>query len=303
MVEDAAAARQAADARFELDKELGEHRMRERVVHIGDIRTKPTDFPPIPGAPGRETYGWIAFEGLGNTRDLGHLVGADGREVKPGLLLRSGTLAYARGDDLKRLRDIYELRLVVDLRDEEELIGLPDPMDALPSARLVHAPILPGRTQGITQEDAVAKEEERERAELEREATADDHAFMLHMYRFMLLSRVGIEGYRTFFRELLATTEGAALWHCHVGRDRCGMASALVEVALGVSWEDIVADYLATNLFASERETTTYPAFRDQIEAARAGVERTYGSFMGYLTEALGLTDADIAELRRRYLV
>lgn len=43
------------------------------------------------GTPG---YGRIDFDKLPNTRDLGGMVGAGGRRVKHGLLLRSGTLGF-----------------------------------------------------------------------------------------------------------------------------------------------------------------------------------------------------------------
>ena len=65
--------------------------------------------PTASEVPGREAYGWIDFQGLPNTRDLGGLFGADGRRVKRGLLLRSGALGFARGRDLDRLREDYNL--------------------------------------------------------------------------------------------------------------------------------------------------------------------------------------------------
>ena len=56
------------------------------------IGTRRVEVPDEPGPQGRESYGRIDFEELPNTRDLGGLIGVDGRRVKPRRLLRSGAL-------------------------------------------------------------------------------------------------------------------------------------------------------------------------------------------------------------------
>ena len=45
----------------------------------------------------------------------------------------------------------------------------------------------------------------------------------------------------------METKEGSTLWHCSLGKDRAGMAAVIVEKILGVSDEDILADYMETN--------------------------------------------------------
>ena len=245
----------------------------------------------------RSNYGRIDFEGLPNTRDLGGLPAADGRRVRPGLLLRSGTLYFATTDDCRRLAEDYHLRCVVDFRGADELAEYPDGMERLPGARYVHADALKDAIAGISQ-DAEA------RARLEAARTNDDDPalFMETVYPHILLGESGIAAYRALVRCLLETADGAVLWHCHFGRDRCGMGSMLVEVLLGVPWEAVEKDYLATNRFnpdPADPRTDANPRF---IRAAVAAVTREFGGVMGYAREALGVSDADVAELRGRYL-
>ena len=254
--------------------------------------------PALPGPAGREGYGRIDFEVLPNTRDLGELIGADGRRVKPGLLLRSGALGFASDGDLARLRDDYHLSLIVDLRNDIELSELPDPVRYFPGVRYVHANILPEEAAGITQERATKATVAMQKAQ----ASQNPDAFMEAFYPFILAGPGGLEGYRQFFEALLACEEGAALWHCSVGRDRCGIASVLVETVLGVAWEDIETDYLATNIFTSNEQSFSYPAVMRALYAARDGATERYGSLMGYIREALGVTPAEVEELRTRYL-
>lgn len=256
------------------------------------------ELPDDPGPSGREGYGIIAFEELPNTRDLGGLIGEGGRRVRQGALLRSGALGFGSAEDLRRLRDEYRLGLVVDLRNDNELEEVPDPMEFFPRARYVHANILHEQTTGITQEQATRVRRAQERA---REAN-DPVVFMELLYPHLLLDPAGIEGYRSLLRSILELEDGSALWHCYVGRDRCGIASVLVEVALGVDRADIENDYLATNIYAPRQLTVDGPASLRSLGAAWDAADREFGGMLGYITGALGLDAADIAELRERYL-
>ncbi len=119
-----------------------EERIAHRIAFFEEHAPIEVEVPAAVGPAERETYGWIDFGHLPNTRDLGGLAAAEGSRVKPGLLLRSGALGFGSDADLRRLRDEYHLMLVVDLRNDEELIEIPDPMDAFPGARYVHADIL-----------------------------------------------------------------------------------------------------------------------------------------------------------------
>ncbi len=245
----------------------------------------------------RPNYGRIDFEGLPNTRDLGGLPAVDGRRVRRGRLLRSGTLYFAAAADRRRLMGDYRLRAVVDLRGDDELAEYPDGMELMPAVRYVHADALKGTVAGISQ-----NAEARARLEAARVDDDDPARFMEMVYPHILLGESGIAAYRALLRCVLETTDGAVLWHCHFGRDRCGMGSMLVEAALGVPTEAVEEDYLATNRFNPDPADERTDANLRFIRAAVAAVTREFGGVMGYVREALGVTDADVAELRGRYL-
>ena len=75
-----------------------------------------------------------------NSRDLGGLPAGDAH-ILPRRLLRSGMLGPATTEDARVLRDVYDVRLVIDLRTDEEAERWPDPMELLPEARLVRLPV------------------------------------------------------------------------------------------------------------------------------------------------------------------
>ena len=252
----------------------------------------------------QENYGLIAFEGLPNTRDLGGMETADGRRIRRGLLLRSGALGRATATDLRALRDTYRLRLDVDLRTDEECAESPDPVEALPGLRFEHLPVFQDAAAGVTR----GSDEMRQLVEGIMRGEIEPAEFMVHLYPHMLLSDMGRAAYTGFFRALLETTEGAALWHCSAGKDRCGMASALVETVLGVPRVAVEADYLATNaVYGVDPSSGRVEDVLNGVDlrffhAAVEAAEQEFGSLEAYAAQALGV-DADArAELRARYL-
>lgn len=288
------------------------------------VLSQTDDFPTMPGVVITDTEGMenpedghISFEGLPNTRDLGGIVGAEGRVIKRDRLLRSGALHRATERDVRTLLNDYALRMVVDLRTEEERREHPDPQDALMDVRFVDAPVLGASTLGITREGGM-----REALKMIRSVKENPAQIMMDIYPRMLLEEESQEGFKLFFEAILDTEEGSVLWHCTAGKDRAGLASALLLHILGASRESIMKNYEATTRYLSSRteevmETlATYhlagkldesiqvlnsadPRF---LAAALDAVEEKYGSLDAYVEQALGITPEKRQLLQERYL-
>jgi protein-tyrosine phosphatase len=104
------------------------------------------------------------------------------------------------------------------------------------------------------------------------------------------------------------------LFHCSAGKDRTGFGAALLLTALGVGWDDVLADYLATNrLWQREiaRNFELPPPVKDVLlsahesllTAAFDAIRGAYGSVDAYLEQAIGLDTAARAALADRLLV
>ena len=290
----------------------------------------------------------IDFEGLPNTRDLGGLPASGGLVVKPRRLLRSGTLTEGTPSDLRRLVDEFDLRTVVDFRTEVEASGSPDP--AIPGVRHIYDPILEASAIGIT------RDEESDEAAAKTVATAtqtplpgtadrrkrrsskklnvidgmysrdfDATAYMEGFYVKAVTGKGPIARYRAFFDILLAQGDsGAVLWHCSMGKDRAGLGTAMVLMALGVPHEAIVEDFLATNEFLREVNETDadlhaqkvapeerpdlrrrlldlYTVKPSYLQAAFRAVCDLDGSPDAYMERELGLGPAERAHLLELY--
>lgn len=243
---------------------------------------------------------FINFEGIMNARDLGALPTQQGGSVLPGRLLRTARLHEATDGDLARLSRLG-LRCIFDFRDPSETQRQPDRVPA--GAQLLYLPVLP-QMPDITP-DAVRFTEEG-RMEMFR-----------GMYRTMACSDASAAAYGGFFRTLLSMDGAPVLWHCTQGKDRTGIAAALLLTALGVPEEEIRRDYFLTNeymrgeyakLAASGISETDLKLLKivffvwpQCFDGYLDAVRQAHGSLMGYLHERLGLTDGDVRTLRELY--
>lgn len=259
----------------------------------------------------------IPMEKLPNTRDLGGMIGAGGRTIRSGKLIRSGQLKEATPKDIEELARRVEL--ILDFRNGEEHVTVPDP--EIPGATQIHLPILDGRAPGV------AQDEESHRAAMRSlfEDPEKAKTIMSHIYEEFVSRPYCLGKYREFLMLLAEDREKAVLWHCAAGKDRAGFGAVLIQALLGVSREDIIEDYMVTNVYLAEvidkmcdehaRLTgLTDPLHRDAmfyffgakielITAALTKMDELYGGFEGLFEKGLQIP-GDIRErIRGLYLV
>lgn len=119
----------------------------------------------------------------------------------------------------------------------------------------------------------------------------------------------------------IAAADGPHVFHCSAGKDRTGWAAAVVQRILGVSPDDVLADYLLTNEYsaatiakiaagaAAERGAAIGEAarvlagvFPEALQASFDEVDARYGGFDGYVRAGLGLDDGVIEKLRAKLI-
>ncbi|WP_179815957.1 tyrosine-protein phosphatase [Allostreptomyces psammosilenae] len=239
--------------------------------------------------------------GVRNFRDLGGLPTADGTgRVRHGRLFRSGHLAAATAEDVAVL-DGLGLRLILDLRHHVD-ISLDGPDVPLRGVRHLNMPL----SDPASGAEFWAIVQSGRLDELRR-ALGDGRAEhrMRDSYRRIVTERTAEHGRML---RLLAEPDGVpALIHCTAGKDRAGWSAAVVLLALGVRWDAIERDYLASSaahrLYRfrradgsvpdpdSEIATLVAPLFDARLSYLHAAVDevrRNWGSEERYLTEGLG---------------
>lgn len=248
----------------------------------------------------------LLLQGGQNFRDLGGYRTQDGRTVRWRTLFRSGAMNRLTAADFDYL-DKLDLRTVVDLRSTEERNAAPVawPRKTAPQ---VFAKDYSQDQLGIEPGDVTKLTGESARAMM-----AAGYPRILETFN---------DQYRRMFDQLLAGNAPLA-FNCSAGKDRTGIAAALILTALNVPRETIIEDYLLSNQrFRPDISTATNdPAFAvwrhvsPEVSKAFMGVDRSYiegvfrvidahpGGAEGYLRDRLGLDQADLIALRSRYTV
>ena len=259
---------------------------------------------------------------ISNARELGGYKTRDGKTVRKGVLLRAAALTEASPEELNALVQEYNLAAIIDLRASYELAEEPEPVVdgvAQYNFRIMDEQVMVQRAAGISDllTDPNADPVKRMMAILESGIISDQ------MYVEFLQGETGKAGFREFFQLLLEMPEDSAvLWHCTNGKDPTGVAAMLLLGVLNVDDETIMADFMLTNTFfeaeisAMREKLGKYiqdEALLDELMVTGRGVyapymqnaidyiNENYGDIPGYVKEALGLTDADIAKLQTLY--
>lgn len=247
-----------------------------------------------------------------NVRDLGGLIGFNGKKVKEGRIYRGGFLGRVSQNDIETINSLH-LTDIVDFRSEVEFMDRPDyrfegvEYHNLPS-------LLPNEKlkDNNTYDDSNL-------LWFLGEST-DGYGHMLRTYKEALLTEKGQGAYRDFFKVLLEDDKRVVYFHCSQGKDRAGLAAYLLEIALGVSEKDAIDDYLRSNeamqprirqykgmmrhkpYYNKEYEKALEDVFSanvDYLLSVINTIRDQYGSVLNFIKDELNV---DIEKLRRYYL-
>jgi protein-tyrosine phosphatase len=239
----------------------------------------------------------VRLEGGRNFRDLGGYATGDGRRVRRGRLFRSGAPVGLTAADRSQLEGLG-LQRVIDLRSREERLREPAdwPIAAGAAVREFDYSLDPDDYLGLMRPDVTPVELE---------------ALMCRFYREMPYAFVG--PYTALFAELLET-RGPLAFHCAAGKDRTGIAAALVLSALGVPRDVVIDDYLVSNRML-DPQSLGRPSHMPQsvfnlvarvdrtwIEASFAQVDAEDGSVQNFIEHRLGVDAAAAQRLCELYV-
>ncbi|MFJ9776299.1 tyrosine-protein phosphatase [Kitasatospora sp. NPDC101157] len=236
----------------------------------------------------------IEFEALHNFRDLGGCSAADGRTVRQGLLYRSDSLGKSSPADLEKLQALG-VRTVIDLRYDWEIAA---------KGRVPHF-------DGLDFHNLSIEHRPYDQASIDPEL--DPWRYLAD--RFAEVAEDGVKEIRQTL-EVITDAKAPVVFHCMSGKDRTGLIAALVLTLLGVSEDDIAADfaltehatpYLVADWHAAHPgRALRWPGYgrapETVIRLALADLATRYGSVEAYLTGTVGFDRSRIDALRSRLL-
>ena len=263
----------------------------------------------------------IQLEQVSNARDIGGIRTKYGT-IQTDRLLRSGHLSIASKADEQTLAK-HHLRRIIDLRTPTEISNHPDVQ--IDGVIYENISIMSATTFGISYETlngaeiAVKLQAGIERM-INRGETPIDH--MRILYKTFVSNQFSHLGYGNFLKMLAnSPVDGATLWHCSGGKDRCGTCTALLLHCLGAGKEQIMEDYLLTNEQVTSHAESILAKVRPHVPEDRLAlvqsmllvedsyllsfwneIDRLYGSVDDFIAKC-GVTKQDIEKLRENYLI
>jgi len=250
---------------------------------------QPINTPRLASADNfRDLAGISAAYGGGQTDPAGTA------SLRPDIVYRSNALALSPADKMSLAK--LGIGEDIDLRTPAEIQKQPDQLP--PGVIYKNVNIFGGATLPVL--------------DLSTEAAADQAG--VSFYRAFVTNAAERQNFRIALLDV-AQAKKPVVFHCTAGKDRSGWLAVLLQSVAGVPQPVIVRDYLASNAYTAARVKATLatlpPAKRagyevmltvrpEFLDASFTAVQQNYGDMQGYLTKGLGLTPAQLAELRAK---
>lgn len=255
----------------------------------------------VRAADGRQTRvaeRLLPLTGGRNYRDLGGWRTTDGRQVKWGKIYRSGVMTGLTMADIAYLQGLG-VTAICDLRDPRERATEPSPFLKAGGPKV---------------------------------AAFDYETVSLAPFVAMTMREQAVQGFTNAYVALLdrlaphftdlfarlADGAGPLAMNCSAGKDRTGLASALVLSALGVPRPTVIADYALSETYVpAAHYAPRFPAFAktpwavtkvilgsdpEVMRRTLATIDTRWGGPLTLAKANYGLTDATRQKLRRLYL-
>ena len=238
----------------------------------------------------------LRLQGASNFRDLGGYVGHGGRPLRWRRLFRAEHLAGLTDADRAVLAQLGLAR-AVDFRGLNERAATPYQWPGITQHALCIEPTVVQRMQDMA-------------AAGQRLTVPVVQGLMKDLYQALVTEQA--PRFAELFA-LLLQDDGPLVLHCTAGKDRTGVAAALILQALGVPRSVVLQDYLLTNVHyrppplprsdtPPEVLAVLWRVQEDFLNTALAAIDAQDGGMAGFLRQRIGLDAAALDLLAARYL-
>jgi protein-tyrosine phosphatase len=243
----------------------------------------------------------IHLDGTSNTRDIGGYQAGDQRIVRWRQIIRSENLSRLTPGDFQKLEEIG-VKTVIDLRTEKEHNKSPTVWLGESPPRFLHFPIGDAENDWFRAQSRMMK----------KPRFTEDQSLEHMIAGYRMIADEGPDSFQKLMDVVLDQSNWPILIHCSAGKDRAGVAAALILEALGVDRNTIMEEYLLSNEISRAEEKAVLLAERgnnsrslkklrrsptadawfpivgvrpEMLEAFYSSVDERYGSMEAFLTE------------------
>ena len=252
----------------------------------------------------------IKLKHVKNYRDLGGITTSDGRVLRPHMLIRGTTLFDPTLLGIKILKENYNLKTIIDLRTQKEILEKPDVK--IDGVEILHMPVFDESVAGISHEKKV-------------------HSFKTLMMMpkmedlyVQMVTGASLDNVIKVLKFILTlpAQKFSVVFHCTAGKDRTGVVAALLLSFLGVDRVTVMNDYLLTNKRVLFKANMAYVgllitkgnpklahkikhyflAEPNFIKAALNQLEKDFGSLEEFFKQKLGFTEEETKKIKDKFL-
>lgn len=177
-----------------------------------------------------------------NFRDISGYMNKDGKVMKKGMIFRGGALDRLTDEEAARFEKELGIKHILDFRDEQESAMAKD--YPFPAAKYEQISAL----QVETHDEAGFDFNKMVSREMDAKQFQYILGYLKEGYKTMPFNN---EAYRRLF-ELLLEHDGNLYFHCTAGKDRTGIGAFLIMMALGMSEDDGVKEYMLSNAYLAK---------------------------------------------------
>ena len=251
----------------------------------------------------------IPVNSIVNFRDLGGIPTEDGKITQWGKLYRSGKLTDLSKKDMDYFASLG-IKTVVDFRNNKEVKK--DPNKYPKGADVNYVRVVIGDEEGNVQE-ALKKQVMKNRSNKK----FDSRAFVENVNRTFIDSFA--HQYIPLMDLLMDESNYPLLFHCTAGKDRTGLAAAIILGAVGVDKDFIMDDFMMSNYYRNKhnnkvlrkmtligvRQSVAQPLLEvdeSYLQAAFEQMDKNHGDMDTFLANELGIEEKEKTVLKNHLL-
>lgn len=266
----------------------------------------------------------LPIQGMTNLRDCGGYRNHEGKFIKWGKLYRANHFHSIDTESVHYLRKLG-IKTIVDLRSFNEITKSPNKY----IGEIITLHVDPSaHTAELAAQFAAKPDNENEElikfitSQVDTSKINGSGEQVFEQYRNFVTGDKAKKSFAKMLRLLLDPENSPCVLHCRGGKDRTGYAILLVMIMLGISEEDIVADYMVTRKNRLERNDYKMAQYREitqdenvlgyllsLIDTREEFISETfnimnslYGGAENYIRHELGFSDADFIQMRSIFL-
>lgn len=247
----------------------------------------------------------MTIEHIRNFRDVSGYVNRYKETMKANRIFRGASLDQVTDAELEYMANELNIKYILDYRDEQEAKLAMDRLH--PKMEYIRIGAMPSNGKGFDFGHMIQQG-------FNKELLQQMNAYLKLGYAQMPFDN---PAYHKLF-ELLLKNDGNVYFHCSAGKDRTGVSAFLIMMALGVSTEDAIAEYLHSNDYLkqgkeelakllgipSELESLCDPLLfvqKESIQCTIDAIQDKYSSYDEFLLKEYGLDQEKRKQLREYY--